>query len=108
MPKARTYHVIPRDGTWAVRNQSSGTVWVFETKSAAIDDARKRAREQNDASRIVVHGKSGQIIQDTAVKSALSEKTIRDAVRSLVNPQNGVSIKAKSSARSKVMRASKR
>jgi hypothetical protein len=108
MPKARTYHVIPHDGTWAVRSQASGTMWIFDSKSAAIDDARKRAREQNEASRIVVHGKSGQIIQNTSVKSRLTDKAIRDAVRSVGNPQNGDSVKAKPNNRSKVMRASKR
>lgn len=110
MPKARTYHVIPHDGTWAVRSQAGKTMWIFELKSAAIDDARKRAREQNEAARIVivVHGKSGQIIQNTSVKSGLSDKAIRDAVRSVGNPQNGDSAKAKPNNRGKAMRASKR
>lgn len=108
MSRAQTYHVVPHDGTWAVRTDSTKTVRTFETKRAALDEARKLVREQKDASKIVVHGKSGQIIQSTSVKSELSDKTIRDAVRSLINPQNGASVKSKPSANSKTMRASKR
>ncbi len=108
MPKAKAFHVIPHDGVWAVRNKTSGSMRVFETKSAAIDDARKRAREQHDASRIVVHGRSGQIIQNTAVKSGLTDKTIREVVRSVNKAQNGDSARRKYSGPSKVMRASKR
>jgi len=61
MPRTQTFHVVPHDGAWAVRKKAGGSISVFENKSDAIDEARKQARQ--NASGIVVHGKSGQIIQ---------------------------------------------
>jgi hypothetical protein len=87
MPKAQTFHVVPHDGAWAVSKKAGGSVAVFENKSDAIDEARKRARQ--NPSRIVIHGKSGQIIQNTTVKSTLTDSAIRDAVRTVNKAKNG-------------------
>ena len=81
MSKTEFLHVVPHGDIWAVRDQRGKNMWIFEAKSDAIDEAKKRARERNNSSRVIVHGKSGQIIQNTGVKSGLSDKAIRDAVR---------------------------
>jgi hypothetical protein len=87
MPRAQTFHVVPHDGAWAVRKKAGGSISVFENKSDAIDEARKQARQ--NASGIVVHGKSGQIIQNSPVKSTLTDTAIRDAVRTVNKAKNG-------------------
>src|SRR5258708_37352919 len=87
MPQAQTFHVVPHDGAWAVRKKAGGSISVFEDKSDAIDEARKQAHR--NASRIIVHGKSGQIIQTSPVKSTLTDKAIRDAIRSVNRAKNG-------------------
>ena len=87
MPKQSIFHVVPHHGSWAVRRQSNGYINIFESKSDAIDDAKKRARKVNSGSIVVVHGKSGQIIQSTSIKSRISEKVLRDAVRKSHKPQ---------------------
>lgn len=105
MPREQRFHVVPYDGAWAVRRPTGKRFWVFETKSAAIDDAHKRARGQNSGTTVVVHGKSGQIIQNTSVKSDLSEKQLRDAVRGVDKAKEAVAKRTKST---KVTRAKKR
>jgi hypothetical protein len=87
MAKQSIFHVVPHHGSWAVRKQSNGSINIFESKSDAIDDAKKRARKVNSGSIVVVHGKSGQIIQSTSTKSRISEKVLRDAVRKSHKPQ---------------------
>ena len=107
MPKAQTFHVVPHDGAWAVRMKAGGSIAVFENKSDAIDEARKRARQ--NPSRIVVHGKSGQIIQNTTVRSTLTDSAIRDAIRTVNKAKNGkVSGRGKIGSASKVVHARKR
>lgn len=108
MSKAQTFHVVPHDGAWAIRKKTGGSISVFDSKSAAIDEARKRARSQHNTSRIVVHGKSGQIIQNTAVKGELTEKVIRDAIRAVDKTENGFSGITTLGGGSKVVRARKR
>jgi hypothetical protein len=105
MPREQRFHVVPHDGAWAVRKPTGKSFWVFETKSAAIDEAHKRARGQNSGTRVVVHGKSGQIIQNTSVKSDLSEKQLREAVRGVDKAKQSV---VKQTRSTKVTRAKKR
>ena len=105
MPRIQRLHVVPHDGAWAVRKPTGKGVLVFETKSAAIDEAHKRARGQNSGPRVVVHGKSGQIIQNTSVKSDLTEKQLRDAVRGVDKAKQTVAKRTKST---KVTRVKKR
>jgi len=108
MSKAEFLHVVPHGDIWAVRDASGKNIWVFEAKSDAIDEAKKRVRERNNSSRVIVHGKSGQIIQNTGVKSGLSDKVIRDAVRGGGDiAQKASTGNAKSSER-KATRGSKR
>ena len=76
----QAFHVVPHDGAWAVRKKTGGSITVFDDKSAAIDEARKRARTEPN-SEIIVHGKSGQIIQNTPQKSSFTDKRLRDAIR---------------------------
>ncbi len=87
MPRAQTFHVVPHDGAWAVRKKAGGSISVFENKSDAIDEAHKQAHR--NASRIIVHGKSGQIIQNSPVKSTLTDTAIRDAIRTVNKAKNG-------------------
>ena len=89
MAKQSIFHVVPHHGSWAVRKQSNSSIDVFKSKSDAIDHAKKRARKVNSGSIVVVHGKSGQIIQSTSTKSRISEKVLRDAVRKSYKPQRG-------------------
>jgi len=97
MAKQSIFHVVPHHGSWAVRKESNGNIDVFESKSDAIDDAKKRARKVNSGSTVVVHGKSGQIIQSTSTKSRISEKQLRDAVRKSHKAQRVVPKSTKSS-----------
>src|SRR5215510_6362413 len=96
MAKQSIFHVVPHNGSWAVRKQTNGNIDVFESKSDAIDNAKKRARKVNSGSIVVVHGKSGQIIQSTSTKSRISEKVLRDAVRKSHKAQKVVTPKTKS------------
>jgi len=97
MAKQSIFHVVPHHGSWAVRKQSNGYIEVFESKSDAIDNAKNRARKVNSGSIVVVHGKSGQIIQSTSTKSGISEKVLRDAVRKSHKAQRAVTKSAKAS-----------
>ena|SRR6185369_7661808 len=97
MAKQSIFHVVPHHGSWAVRKQSNGYIEVFESKSDAIDNAKNRARKVNSGSIVVVHGKSGQIIQSTSTKSRISEKALRDAVRKSHKTQRVVTKSAKAS-----------
>src|SRR5258705_7015293 len=107
MPRAQTFHVVPHDGAWGVRKKAGGSISVFQNKSDAIDEAHKQALR--NASRIIVHGKSGQIIQTSPVKSTLTDTAIRDAIRSVNQGKNGdVSGRARAAKGSKAVRTRKR
>jgi Uncharacterized protein conserved in bacteria (DUF2188) len=78
--KGNNQHVVPYDGAWAVRKEGSNRATiVFEVKSDAIDAARKIARSQG--ADLIIHGRSGQIFQRSDARSSISEKKIRDAIR---------------------------
>jgi len=78
--KSANQHVVPYDGAWAVRKEGSNRATVvFEVKSDAIDAARKIARSQG--ADLIIHGRSGQIFQRSDARSSLSEKKVRDVIR---------------------------
>jgi len=53
-------HVVPRDGSWAVRGEgNSRDTSVHNTQGAAIDAARDIARNQK--AEVVIHGRDGKI-----------------------------------------------
>ena len=59
MPK-KNYHVVPRNGGWAVRRSRADRVGsTHRTQSDAIDTARKRAIR--DRSEVVIHRRDGTI-----------------------------------------------
>lgn len=80
MAKTQTLHVVPNDGAWAIRATPGKKTWSFATKQDAIDEARRRV--SHNVSRIIVHGKSGQIFQNITAPRELTYAVVRDAVRS--------------------------
>ncbi len=60
MTKRRNQHVVPHDGSWAVRAEGASRVTsTHNTQREAIDRAREIARNQE--SELLVHGRNGQI-----------------------------------------------
>jgi uncharacterized protein YdaT len=60
MSAKRNQHVVPHEGTWAVRGEGAKRVTeTFDRKA----DAEHRAREiaQNQKTELFVHGKDGKI-----------------------------------------------
>ena len=51
---------------------------TYGSKQKAIDEALRRTRN------VIVHGRSGQIIQKTAAKSTLNAATLRRAIRKIL------------------------
>ena len=81
---AKNQHVVPHGEKWAVRNEDSPRVTsVFDSKQEAIDAARNLA--QRFGSEYLVHGKNGQLLQGSEMRSRLSEEKIRSAVRDNVS-----------------------
>jgi hypothetical protein len=79
---SRNQHVVPHDGGWAVQGEGRKEVTsVFGTKREAIDRGREIANQSG--AELVIHGREGQIFRRTDTPGRLSDKTIRDAVRSL-------------------------
>lgn len=55
-------HVVPQDGSWAVKTDKSEKAYrVVETQKVAIDIARRVAENQH--SEMLVYGRNGQIRQ---------------------------------------------
>jgi hypothetical protein len=76
----KNQHVVPHDGKWAVKGEGSKRVTaVYDAKKDAIDAARKIARDE--AGKLVVHGRSGQVFRKPEAHSSVSESVIRQAVR---------------------------
>ena len=77
---AKTIHVYPSEGTWAVKREGR-SARTFSTQREAVDAARK-SFENERAGQFVVYGKSGQIreyevhgmirIQDPPKKSRMA------------------------------------
>lgn len=60
MAGGRNQHVVPRDGSWAVRGaDASRDTRRFETQREAIEAARSIAR--NQGSELLVHGRDGRV-----------------------------------------------
>ncbi|TAJ13755.1 DUF2188 domain-containing protein [Marinilabiliaceae bacterium JC017] len=60
--KKRNVHVVPKDGSWAVKSAgASRPAKVTSTQQEAIDRAREIA--QNNQSEMLVHGRNGRIRQ---------------------------------------------
>ena len=57
----KQYHIVPRDGRWAVTGAGGQRASsVHDTKAGAIESARTLA-QGNEPSQVVVHGKDGVI-----------------------------------------------
>ena len=79
---SRNQHVVPHDGGWAIQREGRKEVTsVFGTKREAIDRGQEIANQSGVE--LVVHGREGQIFRRTDTPGRLTDKTIRDAVRSL-------------------------
>ena len=53
-------HVVPHEGTWAVRAEDSSRVTsIHDTQQEAIDAGRQIA--QNQATELFIHGRDGRI-----------------------------------------------
>jgi uncharacterized protein DUF2188 len=82
---AKTVHVYPSDGTWAVK-QEGKSAKTFSTQQEAVHAAKKIVKGRK-AAQLVVHGKNGQIleheahgmirIQDPPKKSRIAERIER-------------------------------
>jgi hypothetical protein len=57
---AKTVHVIPKDGQWAVKREGLKDKRMFSTQREAIESAREIAK-QDTSGQLVVHGRNGQI-----------------------------------------------
>ncbi len=56
----KNQHVVPHNGSWAVRGAGNSKVTKeFDTQREAIDYARNIARNQE--SELLIHGQNGQI-----------------------------------------------
>ena len=59
---AKSQHVVPRGGKWAVRKAGAGRVTRhFDTQKEAIEAARGIAR--NGGGEVFIHGRDGRIRQ---------------------------------------------
>lgn len=77
---AKTQHVIPYRGKWAVKSERARTVHqVFDRKRDAIDAAHDIARAKGGD--VLVHGKNGQPFFESVMKSTIDEQRIRAALR---------------------------
>jgi hypothetical protein len=91
---AKTVHVIPADGQWAVKREGSKAdrvSRVYSTQREAIDSAKDMVKGEGEG-QLVVHGRNGQIrehdtygmpqIQDPpGKKSAKIEKAVGKITR---------------------------
>jgi hypothetical protein len=60
MMSGKGQHVVPRDGSWAVRRSGSDKATrVFETQVEAVRAAREIARNQR--TELYIHGRDGLI-----------------------------------------------
>lgn len=56
----KNYHVLPKDGKWAVKSEGSKRASeVVETQREAIEIAKIHARRNH--SELVIHGRNGRI-----------------------------------------------
>ncbi len=79
----KTHHVVPsQNGGWNVKKggaeRASGH---FATKAEAIDAVREISR--NQGTEFVIHGKNGQILHASPVRSTMRENKVRQVIRSV-------------------------
>lgn len=92
---AKTTHVIPRNGGWAVRKEGSAnrSASVYSTQKEAIEAARKIVRRAS-AGQVVIHCVDGSMrtrdihglpeLQQPPRKSKLGSKAIERAVSAVI------------------------
>ena len=61
MPGRKEIHVVPSNGSWAVKRENSDDEQTFIRQSDAVDAARAQA-QQIDAE-LIIHGEDGAIRQ---------------------------------------------
>ena len=59
---AKTVHVIPKNGRWAVTREGHGASRLFSTQREAIETARVMIR-RGKSGQLVVHARNGEIRQ---------------------------------------------
>ncbi len=60
MPRRGYQHVVPHNGSWAVRGEgNSRATSVHDTQREAVNVAREIAR--NQGGELLIHGRDGQI-----------------------------------------------
>jgi len=92
MAKSKTVHVVPKDGSWAVRSEGRRSS-VHSTQAEAITAARHMMKD-GVSGQFVVLGQSGRIVKSETYrlpkvktpprKSRLGKKKIEEAVGSVV------------------------
>jgi hypothetical protein len=92
MPQNKTVHVIPSDGSWAVRSEGRRST-VHSTQAEAITAARQMMKN-GPSGQFVVLERSGRIVKSETYrlpkvrtpprKSRLGKKKIEEAVGSVV------------------------
>jgi hypothetical protein len=92
---ARTTHIFPIDGGWAVRKEGSAKrqSGIYSTQKEAIQVAR-RISQRASAGQIVIHGRDGSMrsqdvhglpkVQRLPFKSDLGTKAIEKAVSAVI------------------------
>lgn len=90
---AKTVHVYPSNGAWAVKREGGGRGETFGTKREAVEVAVRKSKKAGSA-QLVIHGKDGQIldhrrfrlpkVQDPPKKGSIGSKEIAKAVSKVV------------------------
>ena len=92
---AKTAHVIPKNGGWAVRKEGSANrgAGVYSTQKEAIEAAREIV-QRTSAGQVVIHHRDGSIrtrdihglpdVQQPPRKSNLGSKAIERAVSTVI------------------------
>ncbi|MBL8292822.1 MAG: DUF2188 domain-containing protein [Bryobacterales bacterium] len=92
---AKTMHVVPNNGGWAVMREGSAasTVRVYATQKEAVRAAREIVR-RTVAGQVVIHGADGSMrtrdrhglpmVQPPPRKSTLGSKAIAQAVSTVI------------------------
>lgn len=98
-------HVVSVPDGWAVRSSLTGRFVTdfYSKKSDAIDAGQRIARKSG--SKVLVHGRSGQVFHRSPVASTISESVIRKAVRA-TSGESAAKSASKNSATAKSSRKS--
>lgn len=81
----KTHHVVPStSGGWEVKRSGSKKAAIrTDSKQEAIDAGREISR--NQGTEFVIHGKNGQILHNSSIRSTARENRIREVIRSVNN-----------------------